>query len=133
MVSQMVAVLPCCFCVVPLKPFSTTYPLNTNPLNTLGFTGLYKTVLYTPPQWQYLHITSNLPHAAKFISSNMNEDDVNILPQMTHFKHFVQWPRIHTNLNDSLSVSGHHLAKGGVGVRGDYSVRILGLSFPSVH
>lgn len=83
------------------------------------------------PQWQYLHIahiTSNLTHAATVVSSNMNRDDVNILQLMTHCKHSVQWPRTSTNVNDALSVSGHHLAEG----EAHYSVRTLGFSFPSV-
>lgn len=61
----------------------------------------------------YTHITSNLTHAATFVSSNMNREDGNILSLMTHLKLSVQWPRTSTNVNDALSVSGHHLAKGG--------------------
>lgn len=69
-----------------------------------------------PPQWQYLHITRTLQaltHAATFVSSNMNGDDGNISSLMTHLKLSVQWPRTSTNVNDALSVSGHHLAKVG--------------------
>lgn len=112
----MVAALPCCYSTVPLKPFSATLASGCNPLNTLTHSALYDKALYIPPQWQYLHtahITSNLTHAATFVSSNMNrDDDVNILPLMTHSKHSVQWPRTGTNVNDALSVSRHHLAKG---------------------
>lgn len=49
-----------------------------------------------------------------------------IMPLMTHFKHSVQWPRTSTNVNDALSVSRHHLAKG----EPHYSVRTEALVFP---
>lgn len=41
---------------------------------------------------------------------------------MTRVKHRARWPRTGANVNDALSVSGHHLAKG---AGAHYSARTL--------
>lgn len=91
MMSQMVAVLPCCSNDVPLQPFSATLPFHSNPLNTLAHpSAIWQSTVY-PPQWQYLHIThitSNLTHAATSVSSNMNGADVNISATNDPFQAF---------------------------------------------
>lgn len=85
----MVALLPCSYNHVPMTPFFCNIALCSNRLYTFAYWGLYANVLFSP-QWQDLdntQITSNLTHAATFVWSNMNTEDENISPLMTHLKH----------------------------------------------
>lgn len=129
MVSQMVAVLPCCNNAVSPKPFSATLPLHSNPWNRLSHPALWQSTVYppNPPVAVFAHYT----HYKQFDSCcyicifQQFKDDVNTLPLMTHLKHSVQWPRTSSNVNDAFKCK-----RASFGQReAHYSVKTLGLSF----
>lgn len=104
-----------CYSDVSLKPRSATLPLCSNPLHTFAHPEQYDRALYIPTSGRICTLHTHYKQfdsCCCIVSSNMNRDDGNILPVMTHLKQSVLWPRTSTNVNDALSVSGHHLAKG---------------------
>lgn len=110
-VSQMVALLPC---FTPLQPglregrFCHIAPSRCTQLHTHGCMPPPPAVVFA----HYTRVTSNLPHPATFVSSNMSRDDGDIFPLTTRLEHRVQRPGAGANVNEALSRRRHRLAEG---------------------